>query len=122
MQIEIQLKQKQEQNSGFRRVACTRTGTTLTSACAICLVVAHLAIALCSARTLTRTLIATGCARSCRFLNNMCAGLHVRDSLRCKKCKCYKSITEILKNVTKMLQAQNAKESYYDKRICKKLT
>ena len=71
MQIEILLKQKQEQNSGFRRVAWARTGTTLTSACAICRVVAHLAVALCSPRTLARTLIAAGCARSCRFLNSL---------------------------------------------------
>ena len=63
-------RQKQEQSSGFRRVACTRTGTALASTCAICLMVALLAIAMCSTRTLTRAHIAAGCARSCRFLNS----------------------------------------------------
>ena len=70
MQIEILLKQKQEQNSGFRRAAWTRTGAALTSACAMCPAVAHLAMAMCSARALTRTLFAAVCAQSCRFLNS----------------------------------------------------
>ena len=70
MQIEILLKQKQEQNSGFRRAACTRTGAALTSASVVCLVAVRSAIALCSTRTLARTLIASVCAQSCRFLNS----------------------------------------------------
>ena len=69
-QTEILHRQKQEQNSGFRRAACARPGTALASTSVICLVVVHSAIAMCSTRTLTRSLIAAVCAQSCRFLNS----------------------------------------------------
>ena len=69
-QTEILHRLAQGHHSGFRRVAWTRTGTTLTSASAICLVVAHSALMVCSTRPQVPTLIAAGCAQSCKFLNS----------------------------------------------------
>ena len=105
MQIEILLKQKQEQNSGFRRAAWARAGAALASACALCRAVAHLAIAMCSTRALTRTLIATDCARSYRSLNNMCAGLHIKDTPFCANSCMLGTVLDAKNvNITKVLQ------------------
>ena len=70
VQTETQHRQKREQHSGFRLVAFLRTGTALTSASAICPVVAHSAMAMCSTRALARTLIAMACAQSCKWKNS----------------------------------------------------
>ena len=57
--------------SGFRLVALMCTGTALTSASAVCLVVARLTLLMCLTLAQVFTLIAMVCAQSCRFLNSL---------------------------------------------------